>query len=309
MPEKRLDPKNDFIFQLLFGKQDNKDILIDLLNAVLMREGQDRITDIESVENKKLDAERIMDKTCVLDVKAKGKDGTTYNIEMQLTDKKNMGLRTAYYWAKMFVEQLKSGDKYQNLKKTITINILNYNIFTEVEKFHTTFHIREDELGFVLTDRLEIHFIELGKFRDLREGRKITDPLHQWLMFLDEKDKEILEVLKMSNPAIDRAEKILEWLSADEETLVTYRLREQSLHEQASMIADAKEEGREEGETKMAQNSICKYLEVRFGTASLVLQQQIKSISTLDELNRIINSIYTAGTIEEVQGIILGTKN
>ena len=33
MPEKRLDPKNDFIFQLLFGKQDNKDILIDLLNA------------------------------------------------------------------------------------------------------------------------------------------------------------------------------------------------------------------------------------------------------------------------------------
>jgi predicted transposase/invertase (TIGR01784 family) len=161
MPEKRLDPKNDFIFQLLFGKQDNKDILIDLLNAVLMREGQDRITDIESVENKKLDAERIMDKTCVLDVKAKGKDGTTYNIEMQLTDKKNMGLRTAYYWAKMFVEQLKSGDKYQNLKKTITINILNYNIFTEVEKFHTTFHIREDELGFELTDRLEIHFTRI----------------------------------------------------------------------------------------------------------------------------------------------------
>jgi len=40
-----------------------------------------------------------------------------------------------------------------------------------------------------------------------------------------------LEVLKMSNPAIDRAEKILEWLSADEDTLVTYRLREQSLHE------------------------------------------------------------------------------
>ena len=51
----------------------------------------------------------------------------------------------------------------------------------------------------------------------------------------------------MTNPAIDRAEKILEWLSADEDTLVTYRLREKSLHERASMIADAKEEGREEG--------------------------------------------------------------
>ena len=244
--------KNDFIFQLLFGKQENKDILIDLLNAVLMREGQERITDIESVENKKLDAERILDKTCVLDVRAKGKDGNIYNIEMQLTDKKNMGLRTVYYWAKMFVEQLKSGDKYQNLKKTITINILNYNIFTEIEKFHTKFHVREDELGFILTDKLEIHFIELDKFRKLKDGRKITDPLHQWLMFLDEKDEEILEVLKVSNPAIGRAEKILEWLGADEDTLVTYRLREQSLHEQASMIADAKEEGREEGREEVA---------------------------------------------------------
>jgi len=289
MPEKmRLDPKNDFIFQLLFGKQDNKEILIDLLNAVIMREGKDRITDIESVENKKLDAERIMDKTCILDVKAKGNDGTIYNIEMQLTDKKNMGLRTTYYWAKMFVEQLKSGDKYQNLKQTITINILNYDIFPKIERFHTTFHIREDEQGFILTDRLEIHFIELDKFRSLRGGRKITDPLQQWLMFLDEKDEEILEVLKMSNPAIDRAEKILEWLSADEETLVTYRLREQSLHEQASMIADAKEEGIKEGEKKgkieAAKAALMKGLDIDFVAEitglPLVTIQQLK-----DELN------------------------
>jgi predicted transposase/invertase (TIGR01784 family) len=289
MPEKmRLDPKNDFIFQLLFGKQDNKEILIDLLNAVIMREGKDRITDIESVENKKLDAERIMDKTCILDVKAKGNDGTIYNIEMQLTDKKNMGLRTTYYWAKMFVEQLKSGDKYQNLKQTITINILNYDIFPKIERFHTTFHIREDEQDFILTDRLEIHFIELEKFRSLRGGRKITDPLQQWLMFLDEKDVEILEVLKMSYPAIDRAEKILEWLSADEETLVTYRLREQSLHEQASMIADAKEEGIKEGEKKgkieAAKAALMKGLDIDFVAEitglPLVTIQQLK-----DELN------------------------
>jgi hypothetical protein len=124
-------------------------------------------------------------------------------------------------------------------------------------------------------------------------------------MFLDEKDEEILEVLKMSNPAIDRAEKILEWLSADEDTLVTYRLREQSLHEQASMIADA----REEGKAEMAQDSICRYLEVRFGEAFLDLQQQVRGISSLDQLNRIINSIYTAGTIEEAQAIVLGTRN
>ena len=45
MPQKmRLDPKNDIISQLLFGKQDKKDILIDLLSAVHNGEGKDRIT-------------------------------------------------------------------------------------------------------------------------------------------------------------------------------------------------------------------------------------------------------------------------
>ena len=265
MPEKiRLDPKNDFIFQLLFGRQENKDILIDLLNAILKREGNDRITDIESVENKKLDAERIMDKTCVLDVKARGKDGTIYNIEMQLTDKKNMGLRTVYYWSKMFVEQLKSGGKYKDLKKTITINILNYDIFPNIDTFHTSFHIKEDKLGFDLTDRLEIHIIELGKFGRLRSGKNITDPLHQWLMFLGEEDEDILEVVRMSNPVIDRAEKILEWLSADEDTLVTYRIRERSLLERASDIADAMEEGELKGKLETARAALKKGLEVDF---------------------------------------------
>ena len=122
-------------------------------------------------------------------------------------------------------------------------------------------------MGFILTDRLEIHFIELGKFGKLRGKKKnITDPSHQWLMFLDEKDEEILEVVRMSNPAIDMAEKILEWLSADEDTLVTYRLREQSLHEHASMIADAKEEGweegKKEGKLETAKAALMKGLEI-----------------------------------------------
>ncbi len=56
----------------------------------------------------------------------------------------------------------------------------------------------------------------------------------------------------------------------------------------------------------MAQDSICKYLEVRFGLASKELQQKVKDISSLTELNYIINSIYTAKTLEEAQAVVLG---
>ena len=64
-----------------------------------------------------------------------------------------------------------------------------------------------------------------------------------------------------------------------------------------------------EGKAEMAQEAICKYLEVRFDTASLGLQQRVRSITDLDELNRIMNSIYTAGTTNEAQAIILGTRS
>ncbi|MGI6491209.1 MAG: hypothetical protein ACOX0T_02125 [Pelotomaculum sp.] len=38
-------------------------------------------------------------------------------------------------------------------------------------------------------------------------------------------------------------------------------------------------------------------------------QRQVRNISSLDELNRIINNIYTTVTIEEAQAVILGTRN
>lgn len=73
--------------------------------------------------------------------------------------------------------------------------------------------------------------------------------------------------------------------------------------------AEAEARGKILGKAEAWQDSICKYLEVRFGSASLELQQQVRGISSLDELNRIINSIYTTGTIEEAQAVVQGTKN
>jgi predicted transposase YdaD len=68
-------------------------------------------------------------------------------------------------------------------------------------------------------------------------------------------------------------------------------------------------EERTEAKAEMAQDAICKFMEVRFGTASLDLQQQVRSISSLEELNRIMNSIYTAGTVDEAKAIIQGNRS
>jgi len=78
----------------------------------------------------------------------------------------------------------------------------------------------------------------------------LKNPLHRWLMFLEDLSPDMLEVLKMEDPAISRAESVLEWLSCDQETLRLYELREKSLHDEVTRFEGALEKGRAEGEAK-----------------------------------------------------------
>jgi len=74
--KKLLDPKNDFIFQRLFGNQKHKNILLSFLNAILKLDEKNKLTNIEIIDNTKLEKEREQDKLGILDVLANTQDGT-----------------------------------------------------------------------------------------------------------------------------------------------------------------------------------------------------------------------------------------
>ena len=61
-----------------------------------------------------------------------------------------------------------------------------------------------------MTNILEIHFLELSKFRKLQAD--ISKPLDRWLVFLEPSSEEVLEMIKDQDPSIAKAEKILDWL-------------------------------------------------------------------------------------------------
>jgi predicted transposase YdaD len=92
------------------------------------------------------------------------------------------------------------------------------------------------------------------------------------------------------------------------EKLVLSMIRREMVMESPIFREWVREE-RAEGKAEGKAEAICKYLEVRFDTASLGLQQRVRSITDLDELNRIMNSIYTAGTTDEAHAIILGNRS
>ncbi|MBF8984832.1 Rpn family recombination-promoting nuclease/putative transposase [Lutibacter sp. B2] len=253
----RLKPLNDFIFKKLFGENEVKDNLIAFLNAVLDRKDIDRLLTLEIIDNKELTREMIDDKTGILDVRAKTADGMQLDIEVQLTDQRNMDKRTLFYWGRLFNEGINKGQDYKDLSKVITINILDFN-YIELDKFHSQFHLWEDEAKeYMLTDLVEIHFIEIPKFKELKEKNLKEDKLQRWLTFFsNDISNETLRELMDMDKDIKRAEERLEYLGSDPEMLEIYKAREKALHERANMINSAREEGMEKGMAKGMEKGI-----------------------------------------------------
>jgi predicted transposase/invertase (TIGR01784 family) len=166
MVKVRINPLNDFIFLKTLGEKGDEEQLCALINAILGREGKDAIVSVEIIENKKITAEVIGGKTIILDVRAVTAAGERIIIEVQLRNLGNMEKRSLFYWSLEFSRGIGARQDYQESPKVIAINIVNYEFIPEVPEFHLSFHIREDtHREVVLTDALEIHFIDMVKFR------------------------------------------------------------------------------------------------------------------------------------------------
>ncbi|GAA5252044.1 Rpn family recombination-promoting nuclease/putative transposase [Candidatus Rickettsia kedanie] len=159
----RVNPRVDLAFKKIFGVEENKDLLISLINSIVTKEDQVKEVTLLNPYNPK---SFLNDKLSVLDIKAKGERGKIFNIEIQVKDEANYDKRALYYWAKLYVGQLKEGSRYSELNKTIGIHILNFTGITNIDKYHNIFRLKEYETGLKYFEDIELHTIELNKFTD-----------------------------------------------------------------------------------------------------------------------------------------------
>jgi predicted transposase/invertase (TIGR01784 family) len=244
MDEKeRLNPLNDYMFLKIMGERGDEEQLCAFLNAVLGRSEKDAIVSVEIIENRMINAEVVGDKTSILDVRAIAGEIEKLDVEIQLRNPGNMEKRSLFYWSREFSDGLVAGQDYRETQKVIAINIVNYEFKTEVPDFHLKFHIWEDVHRILLTDALEIHFIDMVKFRRLEDKDIKGNELHRWLAWLDKDSPEglVKELVKMDT-AIRKAEEKMVFVSGDKEALRAYHLREMAMSDWTSGINYAREE-------------------------------------------------------------------
>ncbi len=241
---KLLKPKYDIVFQALF--QGNKQNITQSFISDIIGE-KIEIIHIETDNN--IIREYPNEKAGRLDLKTKFADGTICQIEMQIADERNTIKRILYYWSKTYSKQLKRGEYYKDLKKTIGIIITDYEVkeLKEIEELDTKWQIMNTKGGRkVLTEDLELHIIEIPKAKRILEKERYNR-IAQWLMFIDNPNTERVEEIMKENKEVEKAKNVLHEMSEDEKLQRLAELREKWELDERSARESWKEEGLEEG--------------------------------------------------------------
>ena len=240
MEDNKIPITNDYIFKKIFSKKGNEDILKDLLIGILGI----KIEKIEVQSEVSLEKELIENKIGRLDIVAKLNDNTIVNIEMQVGKQYNFIDRSLYYWSGNYYNELKSGKDYSTTKKTIGINILDYEIFKE-GPYHEIGRLKREYNNKVITDKMEIHYIQIPKF--IKEKKGTETKLEQWMQFLCQRDKRKVEEAMVKNKEIRKANEEYGILTGEEyERRLAYLIDKGEKDYNTQMIG-ARNEGRQEG--------------------------------------------------------------
>lgn len=248
---KRLELTNDYVFKKIFSKPENNLELKELLEAIL----NIKIEKVE-VKNPEISKNYEDEKLGILDIRAHINNEIIVDIEMQVANIYTIINRNITYSSRIIAEQLQIGDSYTVLKKFISINILGENLLKR-NSYHSIAHLKFERtepekhvnLGYEreqeeLTDRIEVHYIELKKF--LKRNPGISSKLEQWLWLLIGEEEKV-KMASKKNKTIEKVVKDLDEMSSDEnERLEAYK-RKLAVWDYNMNIMEATKRGKEEG--------------------------------------------------------------
>jgi predicted transposase/invertase (TIGR01784 family) len=208
---------------------------------------------------------------------------------MQITDQVYYNQRALYYWAKLYANQLGKGDRFDDLKKTICINILNFNYFDDAEEYHNIFKVLNVKTYADCFEELELHFIELKKFN--KELQFISTALDRWSTFLKNAHKydryNLPEELKQA-PAIEKAFECLENIHLGEEEEMIYEARLKWLRDEEAAIKKAEIKGQEKGREQGREEGREEGIEIGAkAERTAMINNMLKNNLTLDRIAEI----------------------
>lgn len=183
----------------------------------------------------------------ILDVRIKMKSGTQMDLEMQVAPFKFWDNRVIFYLSKMYTDQIKEGQRYEDLKPCIHVSILNFNLFSKDQICFREIAFCDLTTKEKYTDLMEIYVLELKK---LPLEQKNEPLVVKWMRFLSAERREDFEKMAEEDTYINEAYEVLQKLSADERKRLEYEARQKAILDYNSQMSSSREEGIRIGEKR-----------------------------------------------------------
>ena len=240
---KYFNPLNDYFIRYLFtDKGSSEAILLDFINSIMLNANMKTFRSVEILTPFNLKKNKNLKET-IVDVKCLTQNGSVVIIEIQLQGNSRFPERILYYWAANYSKLLKHGEKYDELTPVISINLLNFNL-DKTKNIHSCYMLYEMNNKKLLTDHLQIHIIELKKFKK----NMLAKDLNSWLKIFTSKNLEasMSEIVK-EKPIMEEVQKKYNNFVKSKLMMMEYEKKEAYLYGNQIMMEEERRLGKEEG--------------------------------------------------------------
>ena len=287
-------------FKLIFSNPANKQILVSLLNEVM----PSKITDLRLAMQEKR-GRQIQLKSSVFDLDCELSDGRTVVVEVQFNSRADYLDRMLYYSTWPISSQKLVSENNYTLKDVYVVSFCNFSLEHDKDwddnKVVSSYTIREDSNGEIMTNALHFVYVELGRFT--KERGELKSQLENFLYYLKNMSrlKEVPENIsyKSVNEMVKAA--VVESLSPEDRTLYDKNMRNEFDLRTEKLMAreEARAEGLAEGRTAGLAEGRTAGMEI--GRAEGKEERSIEIAQTMKNLGIDINTIVKSTGLSEAE--------
>jgi predicted transposase/invertase (TIGR01784 family) len=258
---------HDFFFKKIFGEVGCEELVAYLIKCILedspfsentveKNEYHNKINKLSKINTDDVDfknliflnpiinADTVGKKGLIMDIKLKT-DKHLINIESQVQAQANFDKRLFFYITKLYPKDLNSGENYNQLKKVISISLLDYKI-KEKSDYH-------DIGGYISYKYIDLpgnlvtyHTIQVPRI--LETQYDLNNKLHRLLLFLNKNTpKKLYKKVIGMDEVLQKIHNILDTTTKNKEEMEDYEMKLKAEMDYNNNVSSAREEGREKG--------------------------------------------------------------
>jgi predicted transposase/invertase (TIGR01784 family) len=294
------DPKTDVIFKKIFGQKAHKNLLIDLLNALLELDPAHRIVDVEYLSPEQLPLRKDL-KLSILDVKCTDAQGTRYVVEMQVIEVEGFQKRVVYNACKAYATQLGVGENYPRLNDVIAVTICDFVLWPQRQDgggpyrvpMLSRWRMQEQHGGERGLPEVQYVFLELPKYE---AGKRPRTTVEKWSYFFREAPSLLRVPEELSEGPYAQALEVARTANLSEDEWTEYEREKMAEQDFRGGLSLAEKRGRQ----AEAAQAILTVLSARGLPVSEVQRARILAAVDLQLLSRWLAGAVTAASADDL---------